>query len=225
MNRKQRRVAKATARRQSVDPVVTIHEAGHAVACALTAELFGLTPEDAIHAIEVYPVGRPVPGGSILQGQALQKMMTKQMAEFMQQFLASNRDRQLVYGDLIPVFGEMRSAGIDLDAWFRARALQIVFGPMAEAKFTRKTFSTVFDAPACERDREDVVRDGLLCGLSTELISDEIDHAVATAEHNIERPEVWNAIEALAAKLKYGRMSGKEAAAIIAHATKTEGTI
>jgi hypothetical protein len=57
------------------------------------------------------------------------------------------------------------------------------------------------------------------------LISDEIDHAVATAEHNIERPEVWNAVKALAAELRYGRMSGKEAAAIIARANEIEDII
>jgi adenosyl cobinamide kinase/adenosyl cobinamide phosphate guanylyltransferase len=45
--------------------------------------------------------------------------------------------------------------------------------------------------------------------------AEEIEYALRVAEHNIERPEIWAAIEALAARLKHGRMSADEAAKII----------
>ncbi|MFZ1206665.1 MAG: hypothetical protein WBW13_27890 [Pseudolabrys sp.] len=57
------------------------------------------------------------------------------------------------------------------------------------------------------------MRDCWLCDLTER--AEEIEYALRVAEHNIERPEIWAAIEALAARLKHGRMSADEAAKII----------
>jgi adenosyl cobinamide kinase/adenosyl cobinamide phosphate guanylyltransferase len=57
------------------------------------------------------------------------------------------------------------------------------------------------------------MRDCWLCDLTER--AEEIEYAQRVAEHNIERPEIWAAIEALAARLKHGRMSADEAAKII----------
>lgn len=57
------------------------------------------------------------------------------------------------------------------------------------------------------------LRDCWLCDLTER--AEEIEYALRVAEHNIERPEIWAAIEALAARLKHGRMSADEAAKII----------
>ena len=48
MNRHQRRAAKASGNASTIDPVVAIHEAGHAVARILTAPDLGFSPECAI---------------------------------------------------------------------------------------------------------------------------------------------------------------------------------
>ena len=57
------------------------------------------------------------------------------------------------------------------------------------------------------------MRDCWLCDLTER--AEEIEYALRVAEHNIERPEIWAAIEALAARLMHGRMSADEAARII----------
>ena len=57
------------------------------------------------------------------------------------------------------------------------------------------------------------MRDCWLCDLTER--AEEIEYALRVAEHNIERPEIWAAIEALAARLMHGRMSANEAAKII----------
>jgi RecG-like helicase len=57
------------------------------------------------------------------------------------------------------------------------------------------------------------MRDCWLCDLTER--AEEIEYALRVAEHNIERPEIWAAIEALAARLMHGRMSADEAAKII----------
>lgn len=57
------------------------------------------------------------------------------------------------------------------------------------------------------------MRDCWLCDLTER--AEEIEYALRGAEHNIERPEIWAAIEALAARLMHGRMSADEAAKII----------
>ena len=61
--------------------------------------------------------------------------------------------------------------------------------------------------------RPTILRDCWLCDLTER--AEEIEYALRVAEHNIERPEIWAAIEALAARLKHGRMSADEAAKII----------
>src|ERR1700731_4078074 len=53
MNRHQRRAAKAQGISKTLDPVVAIHEAGHAVARVLSATDFGRTAEEMISHIDV----------------------------------------------------------------------------------------------------------------------------------------------------------------------------
>ena len=53
MNRHQRRAAKTKHIDKKLDPVIAIHEAGHAVARVLSAEDFGLPAEKMISHIEV----------------------------------------------------------------------------------------------------------------------------------------------------------------------------
>ena len=75
MNRQQRRAAKAKAKNATVDPVVAVHEAGHALARYLTAEMMGLSKEESVHSIVVH-VPREMPKGKSVDG----TMMTSEQA-------------------------------------------------------------------------------------------------------------------------------------------------
>jgi hypothetical protein len=114
------------------------------------------------------------------------------------------------------IFAEMRAAGIDIDGWFRAKSIECIFGPMAEAKCLAKPFKDVFDDCSAERDIVDIFRNGTLCGMTPDQIAAAINENIALAEHNMAHPNVWAAILALADALKPGRMEGRTAAAIIA---------
>ena len=54
-NRRQRRAEMARARKLKPDRAMAIHEAGHALARVLTADLMGIKPEEAVEAIEIRP--------------------------------------------------------------------------------------------------------------------------------------------------------------------------
>ncbi len=54
MNRQQRRAARAKAKNATVDPVVAIHEAGHALARYLTAEMMGVSIDLSVSSIVVH---------------------------------------------------------------------------------------------------------------------------------------------------------------------------
>jgi hypothetical protein len=41
---------------------------------------------------------------------------------------------------------EMRSAGIDVACWFKAKSLQLIFGAMVEEKFLGKPFDEVWNS-------------------------------------------------------------------------------
>ena len=52
---RQRRAEMACARKLKPDRAMAIHEAGHALAHVLTADLMGIIPEEAVEAIEIRP--------------------------------------------------------------------------------------------------------------------------------------------------------------------------
>ena len=68
-------------------------------------------------------------------------------------FAAGLRGKPLGNGlDLVPIFAEMRSAGIDFDWWFRAKSIEAISGPMAEAKLTGELFDEVWNGYSSECD-------------------------------------------------------------------------
>jgi hypothetical protein len=145
----------------------------------------------------------------------------------MQDFIAARRppaSRSAAYSpvlddpDIIPMFAEMRASGIDIDGWFRVRSIVAMFGPMAEAKLIEKPFYEVWNGNACRDDALSLMRAGVLCGMTPEQIAASANENVSIAEQNMARPEVWRAITTLADNMKPGRMSGRQAAALIVRA-------
>lgn len=93
-----------------------------------------------------------------------------------------------------------------------------MFGPMAEAKLTGRSFIDVWSGEGSKRDVDDLSYFGFICGIAEERLAEAAGESIDIAEHYIARPEVWRAILALADKMKHGRMKGRVAAAIITRA-------
>jgi hypothetical protein len=137
MNRKQRRAAKAAARRQRIDPVVAVHESGHCVGRILVADSLGWRPDEAINSVVLHPVSIAdgkisVDGTQELRSQAITygMMMSKPMDQFLRERLPQHFPRgRLEYNDIRPLIPDMRATGIDIDWWYRAKCIEAVFGP------------------------------------------------------------------------------------------------
>jgi hypothetical protein len=228
MNRRDRRAAKAMARNQSVDRVIAVHEAGHCVARVLVAASLGWDPDEVIECIDIHPA--PIITGVVsldgtrrLLSQAVSwgQFLSKPMHEFLaakmpDTFAAALSGAPLGNGcDLVPIFGEMRAAGIDVDWWFRAKSIESIFGPMAEATLIGKPFEEAWNDYSSEDDKRGILYAGGLCGMTDDQIATATIENVYIAEECMTKPNVWRAISALADSLKYGRTSGRKAAAII----------
>ena len=224
-NRRQRRAEKAVSRSEPVVRTLAVHEAGHCVARVLTARAVGWDAAEAIEYIEVgsMPVAMGADRGLRSQVVSWGRFLSKPM----QDFVAARRPTAnpsagyapvLDDPDIIPMFAEMRASGIDLDGWFRVRSIVAMFGPMAEAKLIEKPFNELWNSNACRDDALSLMRAGVLCGMTPEQIAASANENVSIAEQNMARPEVWRAITTLADNMKPGRMSGRQAAAIIVRA-------
>jgi hypothetical protein len=224
MNRHERRAAKATSRSAKIDRVVAVHEAGHAVARYLAAADLGFNTNDAISYIEVAPdaaVTKSVDKRMNVRTQATTfgPMLSKEIQEMFDAECTSlgGLSGRVAFEALSEIITKARSAGIDVNKWLRAKSLISVFGAAAEARYSSKSFEDVWDSYECEDDRRQAVQDCMIGG-TTEVddIGGVIGEAAATAETLIKRPEVWNAVLALADRLPAaGRFNGKKAASII----------
>lgn len=208
---------------QAVDRVTAVHEAGHAVARILVAGSLGWGADEALEYIDIYPasLAMGVAEQCDLQAEAATfgKFLSRPMFEFVQAKMPPEAlDAQRDGTAILALFSEMRAAGIDLEVWFRAKSIEIVFGPMAEAKLTDRSFSDVWRGGGCKLDADDLTRAGLFCGFAKERFAEAVCNNIEIAEREIARPEVWRAILALADEIKPGRMNGRVAAAIITRA-------
>lgn len=227
MNRHARRAAKTTGRRQEVDRVVAGHEAGHVVGSILVAGLLGWPPMEIVSHIDIHPVPLAASGTSLDATRAMRSQATtygRMLSRPMQEFLTANGKLELfaegTLDELTQTCAEMREAGIDLEMWHLAKCIEFVFGPMAEARLTGRSFDEVWDDYSSEADLKDATRYGVLCGMTTEQIVATINQAIAVAEERMAIPQVWAAIRALAAKLKPGRTGGRRASNIVMRAMK-----
>jgi hypothetical protein len=209
MNRKLRRAAIATARHKRPEETIRIHEAGHCVGRVLGAESLGWRMDEVIAYTEIYPTpmgtGESQDGMFLLESQATSYGMwlSKPMDDFLR---ARMRDRSAADATpiqyvLASVISEMRAAGIDVDEWFTAKSIEIILGPMAEAKFLGKPFADVFGDYSSEADLDDVRRLGDLCGKTQREAAAALAENVGIAYGLIERPEVWRAVQSAAGAL------------------------
>jgi hypothetical protein len=224
MNRHERRAKKAVTQRQAVDRVIAVHEAGHAVARVLVADSLGWGPDEVLEHIDIHAA--PLAMGVSAELRELQaegatcgSFLSRPMYEFLQAKISPEAFDAARNGDeMRALFTEMRAAGIDVDVWFRAKIIEVVFGPMAEAKLTGRSFDAVWSGDGSEGDNGDLLNAGFICGIAEKRFWEAAGEIIDIAKQYIARPEVWGAILALADKMKPGRMNGRVAAAIITRA-------
>jgi hypothetical protein len=173
--RNKRRVTASRIRRSGIDRVVTIHEAGHAVGVILTAPMLGWRDDEVLNWIEIHatPVALGVPQ-AITSG----PLLSKPMEDYCRvQGVGRSVDPTL--------FADLRAAGLDLTDWFKARCISSIFGSVAEARATGRTFGAVMASDAADDDLNDIMRDGNWCCLTADEIQSAIrENAVFAGHYN-----------------------------------------
>jgi hypothetical protein len=196
-----------------LDPITAIHEAGHAVARYLTATDMGRAPDESIAYIEIAP-GTPL-GVSFDRRAALVSQAVTYGPMFspeIDKLIGNARELKAI----VVVVAEAVAKGLDISKWLEARSLIAVFGPMAEAVASQKSFDEVWDSYPCEGDVRSFAQDCVIAGLGGAEIDSLFGKTVEKAVAMFHRPEICAAINVLAAAFpNAGRMDGKEAAVII----------
>jgi hypothetical protein len=153
-----------------------------------------------------------------LQATTYGPMLSKKMQEVaIRNFADIMHSDKLTMEHVAKTIVKARSEGAGIFQWLRARVLIEVFGAVAEAKYSGKAVEEVWGRHETEADMRDAVQSCFLAGVTeAKAIQAIIDEAQAKAVGLIGRPEVWQAIVALADNLpSSGRFDGKKAAAII----------
>jgi hypothetical protein len=164
MNRQQRRVSKAMGVKLKLDPVVAVHEAGHAVARVLSAKDFDLPVEQMITCIEV---GTHKNAGSsyidpsktlFTQATTFGPTFSSDLQMVFGEYLRSHKGSELAHDNIVGVIKAAVDRGLDVTRWIRARLLITTLGPVAEAWFTKRSVTDVWESMQCKVTREEQSR-------------------------------------------------------------------
>jgi hypothetical protein len=225
MNRHQRRAAKTKHIDKKLDPVIAIHEAGHAVARVLSAEDFGLPAEKMISHIEVG--NRQNMGVSHFDKSVTTTCQATTYgptfsAELHSVFIRITKDiepNKLTQQHIIDAVKLAKNEGIDIIRWLRARMLITTLGPVAEAAHTGRFVDDVWNSIECEGDQMGAVEEGKWAGLTNEQIVSNINEAIDRSVVLMGQTNVQRAVYALADALPIsGKLKGQRAAFIITRA-------
>ncbi len=228
MNRHQRRVAKAQGNSQKLDPVIAIHEAGHAVARVLGAADFGLPAEKMISHIDVGTaenLGQSFFDKSVtLKSQAVTygpTLSAELQAVFNRATLGVDPGK-LTKQHIVDAIELAKNEGLDVAPWLRARMLISTLASAAEAQHTGRQIADVWNSPESEGDLKGAVEDGIYAGLPTDQIAVLIGESLDRSEALLKQTNVQRAIHALADALPVsGRLKGQRAVFIINRALAT----
>jgi hypothetical protein len=214
MNRK----AKAVACHSQPEKTIFVHEAGHCVGRVLVAGSLGWGIYEAIDGIDIRPNSEATTSGPYF---------SKPMAEFLSRRIPETFEADSsIYADVRALAPEMRAAGIDLPGWFRAKSIELISGPMAEAKLLSKSFEDVWGAETSEGDRRGVIGAGFICGMNAAETYEESEKSIVIVEDLMTTlPGLWHAISTLANSLKFGYNDGRKAVDVIAATLMKSGPI
>jgi hypothetical protein len=216
MNRIARRASQAQARKNTVDRVTAIHEAGHAVGRLLTAREMGYSPEQAVHSIQigVGPTFRSADGKVLLLPQAICYGPAVS--------LPLQRAYQRAYPGCESVRPDELNARIleigtakERVASARAKMIIAAMGSAAEARLVGAQWADIALSDACEGDLIDLHRAAKLLGHHHDHLAEAIHASGARAMELVAVAEIWNAIKAIAAKVN-AHLSGKTIASVAA---------
>ena len=210
--------------------IVAVHEAGHAVAKVMAAPDFGYEVHEAVAYIDVgsqEPCGLTPDGKMILRSQGVtygptfSKEISLAAAGFTAAFFADrtsltvqgNDRRELFCG----ILNAARTAGADINRWFRIRAFDAVAGCVAEANFSKRDFGELFFQDyAAESDRGGIAHDARMAAIPARETKLVISHMAAVNAYLMQDEKIWAAVLALAKELPVvGLMPGREAVKII----------
>jgi len=199
-------------RRAPLEMDVAIHEAGHAVAHLLTANLMGYAPNEAVLKIDVNSFGsqRSHDGRTFLMCQAIcfAPSVSKALSQACRDHIAAAQVTSMPQAiEIYSRFGDADEFALSMSK----RMLCAVMGAAAEANYRSTDALAVFRDYACEDDRIGFYEG--CAGLEIEL--SQIEHFeiayVDAANSLVARAAVWNAIASIARRLK-GCMSGRKIA-------------
>jgi hypothetical protein len=167
MNRHQRRTANAKGSAGKLDPVIAIHEAGHAVARVLGAADFGLPAEKMISYIDVGTAENL--GESYFDKSVMLKSQAVTYGPTLSAGLQAVFDRstqgmdpsKLTKQHIVEAIKLAKDDGLDVAPWLRARMLISTLASVAEAKHTGRQVDDVWNSPECEGDLKGAVEDGI----------------------------------------------------------------
>lgn len=221
MNRHQRRAAQSKGIDSKLDPVIAIHEAGHAVARVLSAEDFGLPAEKMISSIDVGR--RPILGkghfDKSVQATTYGPTLSAELQAVFERTVAGLDPSKLTQQHIIDAVKLAKEEGIDITRWLRARMLITTLGPVAEAGRTGRSVHDVWNSVECEGDLKGAVEDGIWAGLPTEQIAGYINEALEKSAILMSQTNVQRAVNALADALPVsGKLKGQRAVSIITRA-------
>ena len=223
MNRHERRAAAAQRPSAKLDPIVAIHEAGHAVARVLTAGDMGYSVEQSVACIEVGMFDSAAANGKVqLYSQAVTSgpMFS---AEILAAFKQANTDKppgtEFGAEEIADVVEFARQEGADIASWLRSRMLIMVFGSAAEASYTGRSIIDVWNSYESSNDFRDAEKDGRRARLSRVELESFVDEALHRSAYLLDQPHIKLAISKLANALPAsGKFSGKSASQIVSRA-------
>jgi hypothetical protein len=222
MNRHQRRAAKAQGNGKKLDPVIAIHEAGHAVARVLSAADFGLPAEMMISHIDVGTaenLGRSYFDKFVtLTSQAVTygPTLSAGLQDVFDRTTQGVDPSKLTKQHIVDALKLAKDEGADVARWLRARMLISTLASVAEARHTGRDVNDVWNSPESEGDLKGAVEDGIYAGLPTDEIAALIGEALDQSEILMKQANVQRAVHALAEALPIsGRLKGQQAVFII----------
>jgi hypothetical protein len=205
---------KKQVRRNVVDSITAVHEAGHVVARMLAFEDFGhsldvFKADGLVHTLQpprwLYDDGLTYPQGPISAPFFSYEM------EMVSEELRKNYDRDWnTY--MAKVLQVSKAAGVNIESWFALHVLQAVSGPIAQALASNRSFAETWGG----HDEAYVIWLAEIAGVDQHKMLAIINRMAAVSAYAMEHQQVRSAVTALAQKLSQtGLLPGKTVVNIV----------
>jgi hypothetical protein len=202
-------------RKNGLDRVAAVREAGNAVARYLSADTMGFRVDEAIDYIDIAPpFSRPsLDAKTILAPKA--ETVGPVYSRPMMDFLKTNEISQ----NLTAAVEACKAHGIDVEMWAAVKAFVCMAGAAAEAQFTNRPLREIASGYEWETNLSHATRYCLSAGMTRQEASKVCNTALNWAREVFDDPQNWIAVMALADSLPSGgRIYGYQVAKIITRA-------